>query len=608
MTKGSNKCKVYVNGSLVGLSENPDKLKLDLINQRRDGIIDPQINIAYFKDTGEIYIGTDAGRVQRPLIIVEHGKSKLTEELIKDLKDEKIDWFDLVVKGIVEYIDAEEEENAYVALDESELTPDHTHLEISATAIFSVVTSMVPFVEHNQAGKAIHGAKLFKQATGISATNYNLRFDTEMNLLYYPQKPLVSTRTEELVNLDKRPMIQNAVVAIMPYRGYNMVDAYVINKGALDRAFGRMSYYRSYSAQERRYPSGQSDEFTVPTEDSTGFKGEEEYTNLAADGIVNLESHINYGGVLIGMTSPPRFVEEVNEFGVISEERRDASLCARKHLEGKADKVMVTETLDGTRLAKVRVRTNLVPQVGDKFTSHHAQKGVIGGVIAEEDLPFTSQGIKPDIVLNPHSIPSRMTLGHLFETVAGKATALSGNSIDGTAFYSDQDYIAKLLKSYGFRADGKEVFYDGITGERIEMPIFVGPLAYERLLSHFVVNRIQARDKGPVQLLTRQPTEGKQKGGGLRFGEMEGEALVAHGAAMTLQEKLMDSADEIELLICADCGVPAVEDKIRNKKYCPLCNGNNIAKIKTSYGFKVLLYELISMGVFPKINIGEKID
>jgi DNA-directed RNA polymerase subunit B' len=608
MTKSSNKCKVYVNGSLVGLSEDPENLKKELIKQRREGVINPQINIAYYPETSEMYIGSDAGRVQRPLIVVEKGKSKLTEELLQDLHEDKIDWFDLVVKGIVEYLDAEEEENAFVALNENELTPDHTHLEISGTAIFSVITSMVPFINHNQAGKAIHGAKLFKQATGIPSINYNLRFDTEMNVLYYPQKPLVNTRTEELVNLDKRPMIQNAIVAIMPYRGYNMIDAYIINKGSIDRSFGRCSYYRSYSAQERRYPSGQSDEFTIPTEECTGFRGEEEYTNLSIDGIINLESNVNCGGVLIGMTSPPRFVEEVSEFGVISEERRDASLCSRKHLEGKADKVMITETLDGTRLAKVRVRSRLLPQVGDKFTSHHAQKGVVGAVISEEDMPFTSQGIKPDILLNPHSIPSRMTVGHLFETVTGKASALSGNRIDGTVFYSDQDYVFKLLKSYGFRADGKEVFFDGVSGERIEMPIFVGPLAYERLLSHFVISRIQARDKGPVQLLTRQPTEGKQKGGGLRFGEMEGEALVAHGAAMTLQEKLMDNADEIELLICADCGVPAVEDKIRNKQYCPICNGSNISKIKTSYGFKVLLYELISMGIFPKINVGDKID
>lgn len=608
MVKTADKVKVYVNGSLVGFHDNPQKLKKEIISKRREGILDSQINIAYFKDTNEIYINTDAGRVQRPLIVVDEGKSKLTSDLLEDLKNKKTNWEDLIKKGVIEYLDAEEEENAYVALNENELTPDHTHLEISGTAIFSVVTSMIPFVEHNQAGKAIHGAKLFKQATGIPSSNYNLRFDTEIHVLYYPQKPLVTTRTEKLLNLERRPMIQNAVVAIMPFKGYNMLDAYVINKGSIDRAFGRSSYYRSYSSKENRYPSGQSDTFTVPDESCIGYRGEEEYNNLDENGIPNIESYVKKGGVLVGMTSPPRFVEESNDFGVINEERRDSSLCSRKHLEGHIDRVMLTETLDGAKLVKVKVRTELIPQVGDKFTSHHAQKGVIGGVIDEEDMPFNSKGIKPDIILGPHSIPSRMTLGHLFETICGKAVALSGKEIDGTAFYSDQEYIFKLLKSLGFRPDGKEVFFDGRTGERIEMPIFVGPLAYERLLSHTVINRIQARDKGPVQLLTRQPTEGKQKGGGLRFGEMEGEALVTHGAAMTLQEKLMDNADEIELLVCSNCGVPAVEDKIRNKHYCPLCKSTQVYKIKTSYGFKILLYEMISMGVYPKINIGDKIE
>jgi DNA-directed RNA polymerase beta subunit len=346
----------------------------------------------------------------------------------------------------------------------------------------------------------------------------------------------------------------------------------------------------------------------VPTEEASGYRGVDAYKHLDENGIINLESPVDEGGVLIGMTSPPRFVEEVSEFGVVTEERRDTSVCSRKHLSGNVDRVMVSETISGTKLCKVRIRTYLEPQVGDKFTSHHAQKGVVGAVIREEDMPFTSQGIKPDFILNPHSIPSRMTLGHLFESIAGKAVSSSGKEIDGTPFLNDKDAVFELLKANGFRQDGKEIFYDGRTGEKIEMPIFVGPLAFERLLSHLVVNRIQARDKGPVQLLTRQPTEGKQKGGGLRFGEMEGEALVSHGAAMTLQEKLMDDADEMNIMVCEDCGIPAVDDKIRNKKFCPVCNGTNVHQVKISYGFKLLLDELKAMGVYPKLKLGDKID
>lgn len=608
MAKLLGKAKIYVNGGIVGFHDDPEKLRAELIKKRRMLQIDPQINITYYDNTNEIYISTDAGRVQRPLVIIEKGESRITPEIIEKLKKKEFSWYDLISKGYVEFLDAEEEENSYIALTEEEITPEHTHLEISATGILSIISSMIPFIEHNMAGKAIHGTKLYKQATGISASNFNLRFDTEMHTLYYPQKPLVSTRTEKLLHTSKRPMIQNAIVAIMPYHGYNMLDAFVVNQGAIQRALARSSYYRSYSANEMRYPSGQTDKFTVPTEEASGFRGTDAYKNLDDNGIINLETHVDEGGVLIGMTSPPRFVEEVSEFGVVTEERRDTSVCARKHLKGNVDRVMVTETISGTKLCKVKVRTYLEPQVGDKFTSNHAQKGVVGAVIKEEDMPFTSEGIKPDFILNPHSIPSRMTLGHLFESVAGKAVSTSAREIDGTPFLSNKEEIFKILKENGFREDGKEIFYDGKTGERIEMPIFVGPLAFERLLSHVVVNRIQARDKGPVQLLTRQPTEGKQKGGGLRFGEMEGEALVAHGAAMTLQEKLMDDADEMDIAICEDCGVTAIDDKIRNKKYCPVCNGINIHTVKISYGFKLLLDELKAMGVYPKLKLGNKID
>lgn len=602
-----NKCKVYVNGSLVGFSNNPDKLRNDLIKKRRKGDFDDQINVSYQKDTNELYISSDSGRLQRPLIVIENGKSKLTKEIYDQVKNNELTWNDLVDQGIIEYLDAEEEENALVAISEKEITPDHTHLEISGTSIFSIITSMIPFVNHNMAGKAIFGAKIFKQAVGIPSVNYKNRFDTEMHVLYYPQKPLVTTRSEKMLGIDKRPMIQNCVVAIMPFEGYNMLDALILNKGSIERGMGRSSYYRSYSAQENRYPSGQADEFVIPSETVLGYRGDEAYTSLGADGLANVESYIPHGGVVIGMSSPPRFVEEISDFGVVSEDRRESSVTSRKHLEGFTDRVLVSQTVGGIKLAKVKIRTPLIPQIGDKFSSHHGQKGVVGAVVDEADMPFTASGIKPDFIMNPHSIPSRMTLGHMFETIAGKAGALLGDEIDGTAFYEDKDYIFKLLKAYGFREDGKETFYNGITGERIEMPIFVGPISFKRLY-HVVTNKIQARDGGSIQLLTRQPTEGKEKGGGLRFGEMEGDALVSHGSAMLLHEKLMDDADELEVYVCDDCGVLAIDDKIRNKKYCPICNGGNISKIKINYGFKLLLDELKALGVYPKLNIGDKID
>jgi DNA-directed RNA polymerase subunit B' len=602
-----NKSKIYINGSLVGFHNNPQKLRQDLLKKRRKGEVDDQVNIAFNQETNEIYISTDSGRVQRPLIIVENGKSKLTSDHLKDIKDQKIIWDDLVKDGVLEYLDAEEEENALVALDEKELTPDHTHLEISGTAIFSVISSMIPFINHNMAGKAIHGAKVFKQGVGIPSANYRNRFDTEMHVLYYPQRTLITTRTEEIIQSYRRPMSQNAVVAIMPFKGYNMTDALIINKGAIERGVGRSSYYRTYSAQENRYPSGQADEFIVPDETIVGYRGDEVYKNLGADGIANVESYVEEGGVVIGMSSPPRFVEEISEYGVVSEERRESSVTSRRHLKGFVDKVMLTQTVGGIKICKVKVRSELIPQVGDKFCSNHGQKGVIGAVINEEDMPFTSSGMKPDFLLNPHSIPSRMTIGHLLETIGGKVASLKGEIIDGTPFYIDKDNLLETLKAYGFREDGKETFYDGTTGEKMEMPIFVGPVSFKRLY-HVVTNKIQSRDTGSIQLLTRQPTEGKEKGGGLRFGEMEGDALIGHGSAMLLHEKLIDSADELEVHVCSDCGMIAIDDKIRNRKYCPVCTNSTIEKIKISYGFKLLLDELKALGVYPKLEIGDKIN
>jgi DNA-directed RNA polymerase subunit B len=607
MIMAINKSKIYINGSLVGFHNNPVKLKQDLLKKRRKGEIDDQVNISYNQETSELYINTDSGRVQRPLIVVENGKAKLEKKHIDDIKSENISWNDLLKEGILEYLDAEEEENALVALDEKELTQDHTHLEISGTAIFSVISSMIPFINHNMAGKAIHGAKVFKQGVGISVVNYRNRFDTEMHTLYYPQRTLVTTKTEQMIQIHKRPMSQNAVVAIMPFKGFNMTDAIVMNKGAIERGIARSSYFRTYSAQENRYPSGQADEFTVPSEDIVGFRGEEAYGNLGEDGICNVESFLPEGGVVIGISSPPRFVEEVSEYGVMSEERREASVVSRRHLHGFVDKVMLTQTVGGIKLCKVKVRSELIPQVGDKFCSNHGQKGVIGAVIDEEDMPFTESGMKPDFLLNPHSIPSRMTVGHLLETIGGKVSSLKGEIIDGTPFYIDKDNLLKTLKDYGFREDGKETFYDGVTGDKIEMPIFVGPVSFKRLY-HVVTNKIQSRDTGSIQLLTRQPTEGKEKGGGLRFGEMEGDALISHGSAMLLHEKLIDSADELEVYVCSDCGLIAIDDKIRNRKYCSVCSTGNIEKIKISYGFKLLLDELKALGVYPKLEIGDKID
>lgn len=600
--------KVYINGRLIGFHDDVPKLTKELIRARREGRIEQQVNIAHHADTNEVYLNTDAGRVQRPVLVVENGKVKITEEHVRQLKEGKMLWSDLVRQGIVEYLDAEEEENALVACNEKELTKEHTHLEIHGVALLSVVTAMIPYLEHNLAGKALHGAKMFKQALGIAGINLALRTDTEGFSLNYPQKNLVKTRAMDLIDLAHRPQVQNMVVAILPYRGFNMLDAVVLNKGAVERGLGRATYYRNYESFENRYPGGQIDKFEVPSEETVGYLGTEFYKRLGADGLVELEEYVKDKDIVIGRTSPPRFLEEISEFGVVQEKRRESSVTTRKGKPGWVDKVVLTEDDAGNKLVKVKVRSEMVPELGDKFSSRHGQKGVVGALVPEEDMPFTASGIKPDLILNPHSIPSRMTVGHLLEMLGGKVASVTGEPVDGTPFDSmHYGEMAEILKEHGFRSDGKEVFYDGVTGERIEGSIFVGVVAYQRLF-HMVAHKLQARSRGPVQILTRQPTEGKEKEGGLRFGEMEGETLVGHGAAMLLHEKLIEDSDKVTELVCEKCGVIAINDVIRNKKYCPLCNGAKVYPVEMAYGFKLLLDELKALGIMPRLLITDKVS
>lgn len=599
--------KVYINGRLIGFHEDPQGLTDKLIESRRDAKIQKEINVAFHKDTNEVYINTDAGRVQRPVIVIKNGKSLYTPEIAKQVKEQKMTFNQLVEQGIIEYLDAEEEENAFTAQTEAEITKEHTHLEINGLAILGTISSLIPYVEHNMAGKALHGAKMFKQALGLGSINYKVRHDTEGYLLYYPEKPIVKTITMDALKLDDRPQSQNFVVALMPYYGFNTMDALILNKGAIDRGLARACYFRNYEAVEQRYPGGQRDKFEIPTEEKVGYVEDKHYTKLAEDGIISLESEVAEEDAIVGRTSPPRFFEDMSDFGVDEEKRRDSSITVRKGKPGFVDTIMMTEAEDGSRMVKIKVRTTLRPAVGDKIASKHGQKGVVAAIVPEEDMPFTIDGIKPDLIINPHSIPSRMTMGHLLEMLAGKAGAATGEIMDGTPFNNvKRADLENLLKENGYRADGMETFYDGITGARIEGAIFTGVIATQKLY-HVVSHKLQARARGPVQVLTRQPTEGKEKEGGLRFGEMEGETLVGHGAAMLLHEKMIEDSDKTVELVCEKCGVIAINDEIRHKRYCPLCKSAAVYPVEMSYGFKLLLDELKALGIMSKLNLTDKV-
>lgn len=600
------KTAIYLNGKIIGYHSDGEALAKRLREKRRSNELNMNVNIFYDGKYHELHIISDRGRIRKPYVVIEGGKSRLTPEILDRVKKGTLTWDHLVKMGVVEYLDAHEEENSFIALDEKEITNEHTHFEFDPSSLFGITVSVLPYSEFNSSPRITMACSMTKQSLGVYLSNFNYRYDTRAYVMYYPQTPLVSTNVYAALNMQKKASGQNFIVALISYAGYNMADGLVLNKSSVDRGLGRVVMFRTYEVEERVYPGGQKDKIEPPDPTVVGYRGEAAYKHLGEDAIIYPESDVEGKEVLVGKTSPPRFLEEISVFGAIEEKKRESSLALKTGEQGRVDSVLVTESSSGTRLVKVRVRNTKIPEVGDKLASRHGQKGVIGLLLNQEDMPFTADGIVPDLLLNPHAIPSRMTAGHLLETLGGKAAAIGGIFGDGTAFSgnTEEDY-KKILKENGFEEYGEEILYNGVTGEKMKAKIFIGATYYQRL-HHLVSNKIHVRSRGPVQLLTRQPTEGRAREGGLRFGEMERDCLIGYGASMLIRERLLEESDKTIQLVCSECGSTAVHDYVNDKDLCPLCGSENVAPIEMSYAFKLLLDEIKSMYIFPRLILEDK--
>ena len=603
--------KVFVDGCIIGYCMSPQELVDELRRKRRKGEISTEVNVTHFPklygEREEIYVNCDEGRVRRPLIIVENGLPKLQPEHIEKIRSEEWTWENLIKQGIIEYIDAEEEENVFVALNFDEVTPEHTHVEIASYTILGISASIIPYPEHNQSPRNSYEAAMAKQALGINVTNFLHRVDSRSHILHHPQTPLIKTKPMDIIGYNLRPSGQNYVVAIISFEGYNMEDALIFNKASIERGLARSTFYRIYGAECRQYLGGLRDRFVVPETGIRGYRGEQYYRLLEPDGIVSLESEVTGGDVLIGRTSPPRFLEEYKEFEIKGPTMRDTSVDVRQSETGVVDDIFITETREGSKLVKVRVRDQRIPELGDKFASRHGQKGVIGMIVPQEDMPFTPGGIVPDIIVNPHAIPSRMTIGQFLESMAGKVAAARGRPVDGTPFTNERpEQLKRELVKLGFSHTGREILYNGVSGEKFVADIFMGIVYYQKL-HHMVADKIHARARGQVQMLTRQPTEGRARGGGLRFGEMERDCLIGHGAAMLLRDRLLEESDKYLLYVCENCGFIAYYDIKQRRYMCRLCEEKaQISPVIVSYAFKLLLQELMSLCVAPHLKLKER--
>lgn len=606
--------RVFVNGTLLGIHSDPAALLRRLRHYRSNGNISNETSIVRDIRDREIRLYSDQGRPIRPLFVVEQRRLKLGASgmaLLRSLGHGAIRWTDVLIRGYVELIDNEEEDSILIAMTVNAVADNYyySHCEMDPAMILGVCASIIPFPNYNQSPRNTYQSAMGKQAMGIYATNFNVRIDTTAHVLFYPQKPLVVTKTMEYMHSNDLPAGHNAIVAIACYSGYNQEDSVVMCRSAVERGFFRSLFWRSYkTAAEQDLRKGVE---SLERPDNATERRRPDYNSIDADGLAKPGVCLAGGEVVIGKTTAiPE--EERQQLGIAAT-KRDSSVCCRLTERGVVDTVMLSENGDGNRFTKVKVRTVKIPNIGDKFCSRHGQKGTNGIQFRQEDMPFTRDGIVPDIIMNPHAIPSRMTVAHLVETLAGKVGCITAAETEATAFSTRTgegtrsrlvEELASSLHSLGFQRYGNERLYNGHTGLPLEYLIFFGPTYYQRL-KHLSADKIHARPTGPLQNLVRQPTEGRAHNGGLRFGEMERDCMLSYGASQWLRERLFRVSDLYAVHVCDLCGTFCAANTNTHAYFCSGCdNDTEISRVMMPYACKLLIQELMSMTILPRLVTG----
>ena len=614
------KVKVFVNGAWIGITDKPKELYENMKYKKYCGIINIYTSVIFDYKLLEIRICNDCGRLTRPLLKVSDNKALITSDIIARLENKELCWNDLITncrieESVLEYIDPEEQNLAMIAMktkdQDNQKQPllekyRYTHCEIHPSTILGVLASCIPFPENNQAPRNTYQTAMGKQAIGVYATNYDQRMDKTAYVLNYPSRPLVDTRLMNIIQLNKIPSGCQIHVAIMSHTGYNQEDSVLVNKGSIDRGLFLATIYHTEKDEDKNIIR---DEIIRCNPDKTKTKGIKfgNYDKLTPHGFMEENALVENRDVIIAKIIP---IKENRNDPTKTVKFEDQSKTFRTTEETYIDKNYTGRNGDGYNFAKVRTRTLRKPVLGDKMSSRHGQKGTVGNIIPECDMPFTKDGLRPDVIINPHAIPSRMTIAQLKETLLGKVLLELGLFGDGTSFGDiDVKTISEELQKIGYESYGNEVMYNGLTGEQLGVNIFIGPVYYQRL-KHMVNDKQHSRSIGPMVNLTRQPAEGRSRDGGFRIGEMERDVMIAHGMSRFCRERLYDVSDKYSVHVCKKCGmIASFNDGDKRHKTmdfkihkCNTCdNMTDFAKVDVPYAYKLMSQELQAINVVPRI-------